>query len=180
MEGSEKERQERVNELIQKLSLFRCKNLPVKRLSSGERKCAALAAELVSDRKLVFLDDPTSNLSHQMSCRIVKLLNELAVKEQRTIISTYTHANEKTFEQFDQILLLARGQTVYFNKASQAKEYFGNLGYQCPDVCDQVPYYMSMFSKESIEEDCEDEGVVDKYKIDNEYSQLIQYFNSQY
>lgn len=62
--GTGGQKQKRIDEFIEKLGLFSCQNVLVKRLSAGERRCTAIATTLITDKKLVFLDGPTNNLSH--------------------------------------------------------------------------------------------------------------------
>jgi len=86
---------------------------------------------------------------------------------------------------FDRLVLLARGKILYFNYASKSVDYFGELGYLCPDTSNPCDYFMSMMSKESIELDYIDESVVgeaglDTDKIDKEYEKLISFFVSNY
>lgn len=54
---------------------------------------------------------------------------------------------------FDRLMLLARGKIIYFNKASEAVNYFSSIGFQCPDLSNPADYFMTMMSIESIEID---------------------------
>lgn len=54
---------------------------------------------------------------------------------------------------FDRLMLLARGKIIYFNKASEAVNYFSGIGFQCPDLSNPADYFMTMMSIESIEID---------------------------
>lgn len=42
-------------------------------------------------------------------------------------------APQTAFDQFDKTLVLYEGHQIYFGPASKAKEYFVNLGYECPE-----------------------------------------------
>jgi hypothetical protein len=74
---------------------------------------------------------------------------------------------------FDRLMLLARGKIIYFNEAKHAVEFFGNNGFQCPDLSNPADYFMTMMSIESIELDNASEngqtGFLDKDRIEEEY-----------
>lgn len=70
--------------------------------------------------------------------------------------------------------MLAKGKIIYFNKANLSVEYFGSIGYQCPELSNPCDFFMSMMSKESLEFDNEDNDGVDEavdmnYKIEAQY-----------
>lgn len=109
----------------------------------------------------------------------MRTLGQLAEYGNRTVISTIHQPNSDIFEQFDRLLLLARGKIIYFNKANQSVEYFGSNGNQCPELSNPCDFFMSMMSKESIEFDCDD-GEIDNDKIEQEYETLITKFHNDY
>ncbi len=59
-----------------------------KSLSGGERKRVAIGVELVTDPSLLLFDEPTSGLDSFRALSIVKIMNRLAAKQGKTIIST--------------------------------------------------------------------------------------------
>ena len=59
---------------------------------------------------------------------------------------------------FDRLMLLARGKIIYFNKAELSVNYFGGIGFQCPELSNPADYFMTMMSIESIELDNQEEG----------------------
>ena len=79
--------------MISKLGLSRCQNTQVghsikKTISGGERKRTAIGIELITEPSVILLDEPTSGLDSFMAKSICKLLQTLAHKEGKTIIST--------------------------------------------------------------------------------------------
>jgi hypothetical protein len=84
---------------------------------------------------------------------------------------------------FDMLMLLARGKVLYFNKANKSVEYFGSIGFQCPELSNPADFFMSMMSKESIEFEKEDEADgnnISPELIENEYIKLISMFDKSY
>jgi len=58
----------------------------------------------------------------------------------------------------DQLMLLAKGKTIYFNKGDLAVDYFSRIGFNCPELSNPSDFFMSIMSQESIE--VEKEGTV--------------------
>jgi hypothetical protein len=48
-------------------------------------------------------------------------------------------------------MLMAKGKIIFFNQASLSVEYFGSIGFQCPELSNPADYFMSIMSIESIE-----------------------------
>jgi ATP-binding cassette, subfamily G (WHITE), eye pigment precursor transporter len=90
---SEEEQDVKINTLIKDLGLEKCKDTIVgsikrKTISGGERKRTAIGVELITDPSMILLDEPTSGLDSFMAKSICKLLQKLAHKQGKTIIST--------------------------------------------------------------------------------------------
>ncbi len=90
---SEEEQDRRVENLIRELGIEKCSNTIVgsilkKTISGGERKRTAIGVELITDPSVILLDEPTSGLDSFMAKTICKLLQKLAHKNGKTIIST--------------------------------------------------------------------------------------------
>ena len=181
----------RVNKLIHDLKLTKCANTRiggplVKGVSGGERKRTSIGVELITDPSLIFLDEPTTGLDSFTATNVMEILGDLARKDGRTVISTIHQPNSDIFEMFDRLMLLARGKIIYFNLASEAVDYFGKIGCQCPDLSNPADYFMTMMSIESIELDKQSEAdggannFFNKEKIEEEYQKQIKMFVDEY
>ncbi len=87
------EQDRRIQELIEELGLSECKDTQVgsvlkKTISGGERKRTAIGVELVTDPKCILLDEPTSGLDSFTAVKIVRALQNIARKKNKTIVST--------------------------------------------------------------------------------------------
>ena len=87
------EQDARVETLIDDLGLRECQDtlvgsIHMKTISGGERKRTAIGVELITDPKVLLLDEPTSGLDSFTAVRIVKCLQDLARKRNKTIVST--------------------------------------------------------------------------------------------
>src|SRR5690606_25161569 len=98
------------------------KNVPVNRLSGGQRKRVSIAVELITKPSVIYLDEPTSGLDPVTEDRIMRLFKQIA-ESGRTVIMT-THAMENV-SLFDKIVILMRGKLVFYGPPSAALEHFG-------------------------------------------------------
>ncbi len=79
-------------------------------LSGGMRSRVALARALANDPIVLLCDEPTGDLDHKTGGEIIRLMRDLAKKENRAVI-TVTHDPE-TARMADRILLLRDGKLV--------------------------------------------------------------------
>eukprot|EP00918_Siedleckia_nematoides_P063720 GHVU01138643.1.p1 GENE.GHVU01138643.1~~GHVU01138643.1.p1 ORF type:complete len:468 (+),score=63.41 GHVU01138643.1:232-1635(+) len=137
MRGATKdEKQARIEDVIRQLSITKCRGTVVggenkKGLSGGETKRVAVASELLDDPTALFLDEPTSGLDATNAAQTLKFLIKLGKQRAKTIVCTLHQPRSSLFHCFDQLMLLNRGEVVYYGKASMAVEYFSKIGYTC-------------------------------------------------
>jgi len=117
-------------------------------LSGGERKRLSIACQLISNPSLLFLDEPTTGLDSYASESVIHTLNKLAMQG-RTIIFTIHQPSVEVLQLFDRLLLLGRGQTVYFGSNAQMLDYFASIGYKCPSWENPANYLMDTIHGDS-------------------------------
>src|SRR5437660_7145783 len=83
-------------------------------LSGGQQQRVAIARSLVHDPKLIVCDEPTSALDHETGQRVMELLREVALKEQRTLVIV-TH-DARIFEFADRIAQMDDGRIMRVEK----------------------------------------------------------------
>lgn len=91
-------------------------------LSGGQRKRVSIAAELLADPKLIFLDEATSGLDPGLEKKLMYTLRRMA-DEGRTVV-LITHATSNIV-QTDHVAFLSQGRLIYFGPSREALEYFG-------------------------------------------------------
>lgn len=87
------------------------------------------------------------------------MLKELAHKDGKTVVSTIHQPNTETFDEFDQLLLIARGKVIYHNDSIHATKYFTSIGFPCPNDSNPADYFMNIMSRESIIAEIEDKEI---------------------
>jgi ABC-type multidrug transport system ATPase subunit len=120
--------EKRVKNMISDLNLNKCENTVigdsiVRGVSGGERKRTSIAVELISDPKIVFLDEPTTGLDSYNAYEVIELLNNLASKG-KMIIFTIHQPSSEIFYLLSKICILALGKTVFFGPKDQSMEFF--------------------------------------------------------
>jgi ABC-2 type transport system ATP-binding protein len=100
-------------------------NTPVRSLSLGQRMRAELAAALIHEPKIVFLDEPTIGLDVVAKERIREFIAQLHQAQKTTIILT-THDLADVERLCERILILDHGQLVYDGGLSALTERFNN------------------------------------------------------
>jgi ABC-type multidrug transport system ATPase subunit/pSer/pThr/pTyr-binding forkhead associated (FHA) protein len=117
------ERRQRIQEVLEDLDLTPRRDLPIHRLSGGQRKRVSIGVELLTRPSLFFLDEATSGLDPGTEAQMMRLLRKLA--DQGRTILLVTHAT-KNVMMCDLVVFLAKGGRVaYFGPPEEALEYFG-------------------------------------------------------
>jgi ABC-type multidrug transport system ATPase subunit/ABC-type multidrug transport system permease subunit len=148
------ERKFRVAALLEELGLTKCADTKVgneliRGLSGGERRRTSIGVELIANPSLIFLDEPTTGLDSTTALMIVELLRDLA-KSGRTIVSTIHQPSSEIFEQFDNLMLMVRGNIIYTGAANKAVHYFDGVGYPCPKLTNPSDHFMKIMSETGL------------------------------
>ena len=114
-----------------------------KGISGGQKKRVNIALELISDPPVLFLDEPTSGLDSYTSEIVIKKLDELAKKNNKTIIYVIHQPSSDIFRQMDKLMLLYKGKAIYYGNAGQASvDYFGKIGFKCETDMNPSDFFM--------------------------------------
>jgi ABC transport system ATP-binding/permease protein len=110
-----------IAQTMDQLLLTQRADLPIWRLSGGQRKRVSVAAELLARPSILFLDEPSSGLDPATEFQLMTLLRDLA-DTGCTIVCT-THVMENAFL-IDQLVILAGGCLAFQGSPAEVKEYF--------------------------------------------------------
>ena len=99
---------------------------PVRTLSLGQRMRADIAASLLHNPKVLFLDEPTIGLDVAVKDNIRKAIKQINQEEQTTILLT-THDLNDIELLCDRIFMIDRWQEIFDGSVSQLKQRFGKM-----------------------------------------------------
>lgn len=85
-------------------------NLPVARMSGGQRQVVAISRAIRSKAKLVLLDEPTAAISVRQVHEVLELIRKL--KSQGAAVMLISHRMPDIFEVCDRVIVLRRGRKV--------------------------------------------------------------------
>lgn len=113
-----------VNQIIKDLKLENVQENEMSKVSGGERKRVMIGIELVTDPQIIFLDEPTSGLDTLTALKIIKILKNLAVNNNKIVILTIHQPSQEIFYMFDKLLLLSEGNSIYSGLIKDAEKFF--------------------------------------------------------
>ncbi|MDX6225341.1 MAG: transport system ATP-binding/permease protein, partial [Frankiales bacterium] len=119
-------REKRVEEVLEELSLTERADLPISKLSGGQRKRVSVALELLTKPSLLFLDEPTSGLDPGNEEQVMRLLRDLADGDRTVVVVTHSL---QSLDLCDRVLFLAPGGvTAFFGEPRGVLTYFADDG----------------------------------------------------
>ncbi|MCZ4492439.1 MAG: modulated efflux pump with fused ATPase and integral rane subunit [Conexibacter sp.] len=119
---SKEEIETTVDRVLEELELEPHGNTRIGSLSGGQRKRVGLAAELLSQPSLLFLDEPTTGLDPGLEARMMGLLHDLAERSRAVVV--VTHAT-KSLDACGKIVVMGRGGRLCFHgPPTEALDFF--------------------------------------------------------
>ncbi|PXF46399.1 ABC transporter G family member 2 [Gracilariopsis chorda] len=113
-----KEKMDKVENVLAMLRLEPYQHVLVKALGAGEKKLLTMGVEVVTEPKVLFLDEPTSGISSSSAMTVARALRRIA-ETGTCVVCTVHQPSAEVFDMFDMLLLLKRGGKVV---------YFGDIG----------------------------------------------------
>jgi ABC-2 type transport system ATP-binding protein len=101
-------------------------NSPVRTLSLGQRMRADLAAALINNPKILYLDEPTIGLDVMVKENIRKSIKEINREYKTTVILT-THDLSDIEELCHRIIIIDKGKAVYDGSIDEIKDKYGYM-----------------------------------------------------
>ena len=123
---SDNDFEERMNFFKKVLGLEEFFLNPVRTLSLGQRMRADLAAALIHNPKVIYLDEPTIGLDVVVKESVRKAIKEINKKYGTTIILT-THDLNDIEELCNRIIIIDKGKKIYDGEIEGVKEKYGYL-----------------------------------------------------
>jgi ABC-2 type transport system ATP-binding protein len=114
----------RIAEVLKKVEMEDSRTKVTRRLSSGQMTRLALAKAILTEPKILFLDEPTASLDPDIAHKIRALLKE--VRKSAGLSILYTSHNMKEMEEMsDRIIFLQKGKIVAKGTAQEITQRFG-------------------------------------------------------
>ncbi|KAI9266969.1 ABC-2 type transporter-domain-containing protein [Sporodiniella umbellata] len=105
----------------------------VRGLSGGERKRLSIAEQMTTRSSINCWDCSTRGLDASSALDYVRSLRIMTDILRKTTVATLYQASDSMFNLFDKVMVLDEGRCIYFGPTSQAKGYFEEMGFHCPD-----------------------------------------------
>lgn len=149
---SSSDREQFVTDVINTLHLSKCQdtmvgNALVKGISGGERKRTSVGVELISNPKLLFLDEPLSGLDSYAAYTLVQALKDLT-QSGVPVLCTVHQPSSEIFDMFDDVIMLHDGEVVYHGEVEQLPHHFAELGFPCKKNFNPADHVMFLMQKE--------------------------------
>jgi ABC-type multidrug transport system ATPase subunit len=124
---SKAERQRRIGEVLEELSLSKHAETRTDALSGGQQKRVNVALELLTKPSLLFLDEPTSGLDPGLDKSVMEQMADLAHDGRTIIVVTHSVANLNLCDRL--LVLVPGGKIAYFGPPENGLQYFGKPGW---------------------------------------------------
>ena len=154
----DKEYEATKNDLVKMLNLEDIINIPVRQLSLGQRMRCEIAASLLHNPEILFLDEPTIGLdavSKQLVRDFIKRLN----KEKNTTIILTSHDMSDITTLSKRIILIGKGEVLYNGSLKRLINNYGTLR------------YMSIKTNNNL--NIRNKGIIEKIKVKDGYNLII-------
>ncbi|KAI8961493.1 ABC-2 type transporter-domain-containing protein [Daldinia sp. FL1419] len=102
-------------------------------VSGGERKRVSIAETLASKSTVMAWDNSTRGLDASTALDYAKSLRIMTDISNRTTLVTLYQAGEGIYELMDKVLVIDQGRQIFSGPAKDAKQYFTDLGFECPE-----------------------------------------------
>ena len=116
--------QRHIDEVVKQLEMEEFRHKLTRKLSSGQMTRLTLAKAILTEPRVLFLDEPTASLDPDIAYKIRRLLKE--VRQSTGLSILYTSHNMREMEEMsDRIIFLQRGKIVAEGTSQEITARFG-------------------------------------------------------
>jgi len=119
------EREKRANELLEQFNLIKAGKRPFKTYSKGMRRKLTIAAGIIHNPKILFIDEMTTGIDVESARQIRDLIFDL--KQKGTTVFLTTHYIEEAQRLCDRVAFIVDGRIV---KMGTVEELMENVGHE--------------------------------------------------
>ena len=120
------------------LDLYEFKNTPVRQLSLGQRMRSDLAAALLHNPDILFLDEPTIGVDVVAKERFRSFIRQLNRERKVTVLLT-THDMSDIEKVCPRMMIIDNGRIIYDGSVAAIKEQFSPYRVLVVDFVDRIP-----------------------------------------
>ncbi|KAJ5927694.1 hypothetical protein N7516_009467 [Penicillium verrucosum] len=130
---------ELTDKLVNALGIAHTKNTIVgdsftRGVSGGERRRVSLAEAMAVNSTLVCWDNPIRGLDSSSALEFLHVLKRMSKATGMTNVVTLYQASETMYREcFDRTIVMYDGRMIFSGRVGEAKRYFEDLGFYCPD-----------------------------------------------
>lgn len=116
----------------------------VRGVSGGERKRVSIAEVSLSGANIQCWDNATRGLDAATALEFIRALKTSAAILDATPLIAIYQCSQDAYDLFDNVIVLYEGYQIFFGKASEAKQFFLDMGYECPQRQTTADYLTSL------------------------------------
>ncbi|CAG8274635.1 unnamed protein product [Penicillium salamii] len=130
----------------------------VRGVSGGERKRVSIAEAILSGAPLQCWDNSTRGLDSANALEFCKNLRLMSDYTGTTACVAIYQASQSAYDVFDKVAVLYEGEQIYFGPTGEAREFFVNMGFDCPSRQTTADFLTSLTSpsERRVKPGCED------------------------
>ncbi|XP_004496191.1 pleiotropic drug resistance protein 2-like [Cicer arietinum] len=121
-------------------------------ISGGEKKRLTTGEMLVGPAKVFLMDEISTGLDSSTTFQIIRFLRQLVHIMDVTMIISLLQPAPETFELFDDIILLSKGQIVYQGPRKNVLNFFESVGFKCPERKGVADFLQEVTSRKDQEQ----------------------------
>ena len=104
----------------------------VRGVSGGERKRVSIAEMALAGSSIAAWDNSTRGLDAATALEFTKALRMSSNLAGTVQLVAIYQASQAIYDEFDKAVVLYEGRQIYFGPCDEAKQYFIDMGYECP------------------------------------------------
>ncbi|CAG7944618.1 unnamed protein product [Penicillium nalgiovense] len=118
----------------------------IRGVSGGERKRVSIAETTLCRCPLQCWDNSTRGLDSSTALEFVKSIRLSTDYTGSTAIVAIYQASQSIYDLFDKAIVLYEGRQIYFGRAGDARRFFVEMGFHCPDRQTTADFLTSLTS----------------------------------
>ncbi|XP_047527145.1 ATP-binding cassette sub-family G member 5 [Vanessa atalanta] len=164
----------KVKQVMADLALSQVANKCVTSLTKSEYRRLVIGVQLIRDPLILLLDEPTWDLDPLNTYLVISILSNTAKKYGTTIILTMEKPRSDVFPFLDRVVYLCLGDVVYAGPTRNLLDYFGSIGFPCPQLENPLMYYLCLSTVDRrsrerfIESNHQIAALVEKFKVEGQ------------